>query len=233
MDYFYQPDIEKEGPKLTPEESKHCLRVLRHKPGDLISVLDGKGSLLVCEIMNTDHKGTSLKIKEKITREPPPYSIHIGIAPTKSMDRMEWFVEKTVEIGISEITPVACDHSERKVIKTSRLIKKAISALKQSGNVFLPTINEMIKFGDFAQWHGIDQEKFLCHAEKSGDIHLQHVAGKNDAYLCLIGPEGDFSPQELEIARKQGFKLVSLGTNRLRTETAGIVACTLLNSINS
>ncbi|PZD76842.1 16S rRNA (uracil(1498)-N(3))-methyltransferase [Mesonia sp. K7] len=206
------------------EESKHIVKVLRKQEGDILHVTNGLGSLFVTEIILADIKKCKVKIIEIITGKPKNYRLHIAIAPTKMNDRFEWFLEKATEIGIDEITPLLCEHSERKVLKLDRAERVLQSALKQSLQYTLPKINEMLSFEEFIQQQS-GENLFIAHC---GDDHqkqfLKDVVLKNQTYTLLIGPEGDFSENEIKSALSQNFKPVSLSHTRLRTETAAIAA---------
>jgi 16S rRNA (uracil1498-N3)-methyltransferase len=217
---------------LDQEESRHCIRVLRKRKGDEITVLDGQGGIYTCRITNANHKETEFEILKSYHDKQVSHEIHIGIAPTKNMDRIEWFLEKSIEVGIRRITFILCENSERNRINMDRLVKKAISAMKQSHHAYLPEISDLVSFRNLVE--NIDQsyEKFLCHAEKGNGNYLLHTATKGRNYCVLIGPEGDFTNDELQLASQNGYEMVSLGNSRLRTETAGFVACTLLNALN-
>lgn len=228
---FFQPQIQQGVNYLTPEESKHCAKVLRKKEGELISITDGNGFLYSCRITNSNSQQVEFKIESSHQESKKSYNIHVAIAPTKNPDRIEWFVEKAIEIGIDEISLILCDKSERAALKTDRLDKLAISAMKQSLKTTITKINHMILFKDFIQTFNSTQ-KFLAHVDSSNPIHLKDVAKSNDSYIVLVGPEGDFSKKEIEMALENGYKKVSLGPSRLRTETAGIVACSILNLAN-
>lgn len=229
MNYFYQPEIQHGILELNPDESNHCIRVLRIKPDDLIQVLDGKGGWFVCKVTEASPVKTRFEIVEKKTGKERDHSIHIAIAPTKNLDRLEWFVEKSVEIGIDRISYLSCKHSERKHLKLGRLRKKAIGALKQSGNLYLPEMSDMIPFESFIRTASGTIQKYIAYADRENARSLTQTATPNGNYLVLIGPEGDFSPDEVRASRDRGFLPVSLGPSRLRTETAGLVACMMLN----
>ena len=231
MRLFYQPHIGSGADYLDAEESRHCAKVLRLKPGDPIHVVDGSGWLYHCCLTRVDTRKCFFNITEKHFEKPNDYHIHIAIAPTKNLDRLEWFVEKSVEIGIDRISPILCQQSERKTLKTDRLKRKMVSAMKQSLKFRIPEISELLPFEHILNNTG-DVEKFIAHV---GDVpvhHLINTAKGGRQYLVLIGPEGDFSQKEIEKATSLGFKTVSLGDSRLRTETAGIAACHILNLIN-
>lgn len=227
---FYQPDISTGSTWLSEEESKHCTKVLRKREGEAITVTDGRGFFYDCTIKKADSRKCEFVIDAIRPELKRNYRIHIAIAPTKNTDRLEWFVEKATEVGVDEITLLDCDHSERTYTKTERLLKVAISAMKQSQKATLPIVNELIPFIDIL--NKASDQRFIAYVDHTNPQHLFQAASKNSQYLVLIGPEGDFSKKELELALQQSFIKVSLGNNRLRTETAGMVACCLLNSIN-
>jgi 16S rRNA (uracil1498-N3)-methyltransferase len=221
-----------ENPKdeiiLSAEESKHATKVLRKKEGDVLDFTDGKGNFYKAEITLADSRKCRLQIVSSKQKEKQHnYHLHIAIAPTKNMDRFEWFLEKATEIGIDEITPIICSRSERKVIKTERCNKILLSAMKQSLKFHLPKLNEVIPLTDFLK-SNVDGAKYIAHCEKSDKLELRKENAA-EKILILIGPEGDFSATEIEMALKNNFKAVSLGTSRLRTETAGIVAVHTIN----
>lgn len=236
MNYFFEPGILSGTNHLSAEESSHCIRVLRKKTGDSIQILDGMGGLYHCRITEVDPYGTVFEVIAKTEQQARDFGIHIAISPVKNMDRLEWFIEKSVEIGIDKISFVRCQNSERNILKTDRLLKKAVSALKQSGNLFLPDMHEMIGFNEFIltfEKEGKRTGKYIAHAEAGTGNFLMKVADRRTENVVLIGPEGDFSLQELNMASEAGFFPVSLGNSRLRTETAGLVACMILNLINT
>ena len=213
---------------LSKEESKHATKVLRKKEGDILNFTDGKGGFYKAEITVADTKNCRLQI---ISSEQKPkqhnYHLHIAIAPTKNMDRYEWFLEKATEIGVDEITPIICDHSERKVLKTERCNRILLSAMKQSLKLHLPKLNETITLKDFLK-QDFEGNKYIAHCEDGEKTELRKEEKANKT-IVLIGPEGDFSPAEIEIALQNQFKTASLGTSRLRTETAGLVAVHTIN----
>lgn len=214
--------------ELTPEESWHCTKVLRFKTGDEIGLIDGKGNFYEGQLSVVNEK----KCVANITFGPRvqnkhPYYLHLAIAPTKNIDRMEWLVEKAVEIGVDEITFVRCKNSERTVIKEDRLIKIAESAVKQSLQAFIPKINPLTNLTDILKTKA--DNKFIAHCEEGTRKHLKSFDLKNKTSLVLIGPEGDFTADEISLAKTSGFTEISLGENRLRTETAGIYACNVFS----
>jgi 16S rRNA (uracil1498-N3)-methyltransferase len=227
MQLFYLEHPEKEI-ILSAEESKHATKVLRKKEGDILNFTDGKGGFYKAEITLADSIKCRLEIVSSDQKEKQHnYHLHIAIAPTKNMDRYEWFLEKATEIGINEITPIICKHSERKVIKTERCNRILLSAMKQSLKFHLPKLNEAITLKDFLK-QDFEGNKYIAHCEDGYKIELS-TEKKVEKTTILIGPEGDFSPTEIEMALQNQFKAVSLGTSRLRTETAGIVAVHTIN----
>ncbi len=231
MSIFYEPDIDAGIFFLNQEESRHCVKVLRKKKGDRITIIDGKGKSYLAEIQNGDAKKCSFSVLESTTEKAKNFNIHIAIAPTKNIDRIEWFVEKAVEIGIDEISFVLCTNSERKNVNHTRIFKKAISAAKQSLKASIPTIHPMVSLKDFFYALG-PTDRYIAYVDFDNPEILSKVAPLNSNYCVLIGPEGDFSSAELQLALDNGFTKVSLGPSRLRTETAGLVACHSLNLIN-
>ena len=224
-----------ENPKdeiiLSAQESKHATKVLRKEEGDILNFTDGKGGFHKAEITVADSRKCRLQIVS-IEQKPKQhnYHLHIAIAPTKNIDRFEWFLEKATEIGIDEITPIICSRSERKIIKTERCNKILLSAMKQSLKFHLPKLNEAISLTNFLR-SNVDGDKYIAHCEKSDKLELKNEK-LEEKTLILIGPEGDFSATEIEMALENNFKAVSLGTSRLRTETAGIVAVHTINIKN-
>jgi 16S rRNA (uracil1498-N3)-methyltransferase len=206
------------------DESKHILRVLRKNVGDHILLTNGKGEACKAEISDIRSKRCEIKITEKFSEAPLPYQLHIAIAPTKSADRFEHFLEKATEIGVTEITPLLTDNSERKRLNISRSQKIIQSAMKQSQRFYLPRLNEMLDFKSFIDSDFEGYNTCIAHCEEDHKTTFQHQIKHSDKVLILIGPEGDFSPEEIQMALSKEFIPVSLGEKRLRTETAGIVA---------
>jgi 16S rRNA (uracil1498-N3)-methyltransferase len=217
---------------LAEEESRHIQKVLRLAAGDTIQLTDGKGFLYKAQLLIPQGKNTAFKVINKIFVAPKNYSIHIAIAPTKNADRIEWFVEKAVELGIQQISFIECANSERKSINIERIEKKAISAMKQSGQYYLPVINDLVSFNQFVN-SCREEERFIGFVDEDNQQQLFNIAKPTTNSLVLIGPEGDFSKDELALALNYNFKEISLGSTRLRTETAGIAACHILNLINT
>lgn len=230
MELFFDPNFTGQG-ILCESESKHCINVLRHKVDDIITIADGKGHYYTGKIKTAHHKRCEIEHIETIKHSLPNVSIHLAVAPTKNMDRYEWLVEKATELGISEITPLLCNHSERKKIRIDRIERIAIAAMKQSLKAFAPIVNELTRFDTFIKQ--IDTSKaYIAHCYNSEKQSLKEAYSSQEYLTLLIGPEGDFSEQEVELAKAAGCKPVSLGTSRLRTETAGVVAVHTIHLIN-
>tara|TARA_B100001250_G_scaffold54938_1_gene42515 strand:+ start:327 stop:1046 length:720 start_codon:yes stop_codon:yes gene_type:complete len=226
MELFYNEDLSANEESLIfgLEESRHLSKVLRKKVGEQIHVTNGKGLEWKGLIISNDFRRAAVKKKKATLHQNQSVPLHIAIAPTKSNDRLEWFLEKATEIGISHITPILCDHSERKILKPKRMKKILVGALKQSAQFFLPQLNPMISFKKFMKSHH-PQTKLLAHCQKGNKIALHQIKNLNNEVLIMIGPEGDFSDREIKTAQNHSFTSISLGAQRLRTETAGIVAC--------
>lgn len=246
MHLFYTPDLNGDLYSLNEEESRHCLKVLRLSKGDIVHLTDGKGNLFESEIIEDKSKICLVKVKSNIllsdklqtASDKQPfafgkrnYRLHIAIAPTKNIDRFEWFLEKATEIGIDEITPIICEHSERRQLRNDRLAKVITSAMKQSLKAWHPILHEAVDFKTFIRKNE-DQDKFIAYL-RDGVPMLSQLCRKETGTTILIGPEGDFSPAEVQSAVECGFREVSLGDSRLRTETAGIVSCHTLYLINT
>ncbi|OFX26050.1 MAG: 16S rRNA (uracil(1498)-N(3))-methyltransferase [Bacteroidetes bacterium GWA2_31_9b] len=232
MHLFYTPDLNGTIYTLDETESKHCIKVLRLSMHDIIHLIDGKGGFFKAKIIDTNPKKCSVEIVEsKMEYGKRNHYLHIAIAPTKNIERFEWFLEKATEIGIDEITPLLCEHSERKIIKTDRLEKIIISAMKQSKKAYKPQINEMTEIKHFLS-RDFKGDKFIAHCEDYNKNMLKTIYKQGNNALILIGPEGDFSPEEIKLSKDNKFIEISLGESRLRTETAGIVACHTINLMN-
>ena len=234
MHLFYTPDLDASHTQyfLSEEESKHCVRVLRLNNGDEVRLIDGHGGLYTASIHDAHPKRTILNITHVETEYgKPKYRLHIAIAPTKNIERLEWFLEKATEIGISEITPIICQRSERKEIKTERSNKIITAAIKQSLKAYHPILNEPVSVTKFIQQHH-DAQKFIAHCEESPKTTLSETITKHNSYVILIGPEGDFSPSEIDLALQNDFKAITLGESRLRTETAALAACFEISFLN-
>lgn len=233
MHLFYTPDINGNTYTLSEEESNHCNKVLRLKQGDKVNLIDGVGGLYTAEIAEATKRAVHLSIIDKQSEfGKRNHYLHIAIAPTKNIDRLEWFLEKATEIGIDEVTPIICDRSERKIVKEDRLEKVITSAVKQSLTAYHPKINTAIPFKDFIKQSEAD-DKLIAHCIDEDDRKaISKIIKPHQKYLILIGPEGDFTPKEIELALQSGFKPVTLGNARLRTETAGLAACFEVNYLN-
>jgi 16S rRNA (uracil1498-N3)-methyltransferase len=232
MQLFYITAIEGDTCMLGEEESWHCTRVLRLVEGSALNLTDGRGNFYKGTLSKVHHKGCLVHIThvERHDRRAG-FRLHIAIAPTKNIERFEWFLEKATEIGIDEITPLVCEHSERRIVKQQRLEKVLVAAMKQSLKCWLPTLNEPAEFSSFVA-NGFPGQKFIAWCETGLESELHAVYRKGSDALILVGPEGDFSKTETDLAVKSGFTPVSLGESRLRTETAGIVACHTIEVLN-
>ncbi len=235
MHIFYTPEINnKEYYTLPEDESKHCIRVLRLKQDDIVQLIDGKGNLFKGRISEPDLRNCRVVIDEVISDyNRRTFHLHIAIAPTKNIERFEWFLEKATEIGIDEITPLRCGRSERTSIKPERLERVIIAAMKQSIIAQKPALNELTNIGELInKTNSKRAAKMIAHCDDGIRQMIKDIYQPGDDVLCLIGPEGDFTPDEIELALSKDFKPVTLGNNRLRTETAGIVICENLNFLN-
>ena len=233
MQLFYSPDISESTVSFSfsKEESNHILKVLRKKIGDVLYITNGSGWLFNAEVTQINSKNCLAKIISQVKQPKRSYQIHLAVAPTKMNDRYEWFLEKATEIGIDAITPIICDHSERKVIKTERFEKILQGAMKQSLNCYLPKLYEPIAYKDFIKKE-FSGQLYIAHCEESDRKSLKSQLISNEDVTILIGPEGDFSVKEIEMAISNKFIPVTLGNTRLRTETAAIVACHSVVFIN-
>lgn len=226
MQLFYNPTITEstETFSFDKEESKHIIKVLRKKDTDILFVTNGLGLLFKTEITLASDNKCTVKILSFEKAAASKFHLHLVVAPTKMNDRYEWFLEKATEIGIHEITPIICDHSERKVINKERFDKILLAAMKQSNELYLPKLNDAITFKEFIKLES-DGLKLIAHCEETDKKTLKSVLKPNESVTLLIGPEGDFSEKEIVSALENNFIPVSLGNTRLRTETAAIVAC--------
>lgn len=233
MHIFYTPDITQNTYTLNEEESKHCVRVLRLSTGAVVNLVDGIGGFYTAEIIADHPKKVVLSILnvERAFHKRNHY-LHIAVAPTKNIDRLEWFLEKATELGIDEITPIITDRSERRVVKDDRLNKVITSAVKQSIKAYHPKLNEATSFDDFLKLP-FDGEQLIAHCiDNSEKKFISEQVVPHQKYLILIGPEGDFTPEEVDLALNKGFKPLTLGENRLRTETAALSVCFEINYLN-
>ncbi|MEO6849688.1 MAG: 16S rRNA (uracil(1498)-N(3))-methyltransferase [Mucilaginibacter sp.] len=234
MQLFYTPGIDAASSTyyLDEEESKHCVRVLRLQPGDQVQLIDGKGNLYTASITDAHPKKTQLQIvsvQEQFNKRN--HYLHIAVAPTKKIERLEWFLEKATEIGIDEISLIICQRSERKDAKVDRLNKIITAAIKQSIKAYHPVLNEPVALNKFLS-NTFDGQKFIAHCEPGDKLSLKDQLAPRGNCLVLIGPEGDFTPKEISDALNSGFKAITLGESRLRTETAALEACFEVNFLN-
>ncbi|MDQ3192666.1 MAG: 16S rRNA (uracil(1498)-N(3))-methyltransferase [Bacteroidota bacterium] len=234
MHLFYTPDISSDSYILPEEESKHGIKVLRLKNGDHVELIDGRGGWYTAEITDAHPKRTVVKVLEKKEEyEKRSYKLHIAIAPTKNTVRTEWFLEKATEIGIDTISFISCQNSERAGVKTDRLNKIVTSAVKQSLKAYHPSLNELVSFNQLLkEIESFKGQKFIAHCREAEKKHLCNLCKPKGEVLILIGPEGDFTKEEIKMAMQAGFEQISLGNSRLRTETAAIVACHTVSLVN-
>lgn len=233
MHIFYTPDITHDTYTLNEEESKHCVRVLRLSVRTVVNLVDGRGGFYTAEIISDNPKKVSLSILKLETEfHKRNHYLHIAVAPTKNIDRMEWFLEKATELGIDEVTPIITDRSERRIVKEDRLNKVITSAVKQSIKAYHPKLNQAISFNAFLNIP-FEGNKLIAHCIDENDKkYISELVTPHQKYLILIGPEGDFSPEEVNLALNKGFKPLTLGDNRLRTETAALSVCFEINYLN-
>lgn len=231
LNIFYQPLIPDGVLQLDEEESRHCIKVLRKRKGDEIRIIDGRGNFYDA-VIASDTTPCKFEIKQKYPEPSRLYKVTVAISPTKNSDRIEWFVEKAVELGIDAIILMECKNTERSHIKTDRLKKVAVSAMKQSIKAWLPDISGLSSFKDVIN-SSKGSDGFIAFVDPSNPAHLKDAVKPNTDCIVLIGPEGDFTSEELSFALSNGFRKVSLGKSRLRTETAGLAACHIINLVNS
>ena len=233
MQLFYNPSLTDSTENFTfdREESKHIVKVLRKREGDQLHVTNGLGFIFTVEIVIGMDTKCQVKIIKIEQQKPLNYQLHLAVAPTKMNDRYEWFLEKATEIGVTSITPIICEHSERKHIKSDRFEKIIQSAMKQSLQSYCPMLNEAISFKEFIK---LDRKGTLliAHCEETNKKSLKEVISQKEELTLLIGPEGDFSESEIKLALENGYIPVTLGETRLRTETAAIVACHSVAFVN-
>ncbi len=231
MQLFYAPSFTTPEYTLSEEESKHCVRVLRLGEGDTLHITDGVGNLFCCHIFDAHPKRCRVRVVEQLSEyEKLPYHLVMGVAPTKNSDRYEWFLEKATEIGVGEIYPLLTSHSERKSTKAERDERVVTAAMKQSLKAYHPTMHPLTPFNEIVKLP-FEGDKFIAHCNPSqtqSKKPLPELLQRGVDTLILIGPEGDFSPEEVERALNCGFREISLGTQRLRTETAAVVATTMV-----
>ena len=234
--FFYVPDAAQAN-ELPEEEAQHAVRVLRMEMGDEMMLMDGQGTFYRAEVAETTKKRCLYNIKEVLPQQRQwPGHLHLAMAPTKNMDRTEWLAEKATEIGMDELTFLRCKFSERTVIKTERIDKILIAATKQSHKAWKPVLNDMVDFRRFVESVSDVKHKFICHCYDEPDLGVKRLLKdclvKGEDALVLVGPEGDFSVDEVRLAEAAGFQSVSLGESRLRTETAALVAVHMMNLFN-
>tara|TARA_R110000850_G_scaffold268138_1_gene399410 strand:- start:1928 stop:2638 length:711 start_codon:yes stop_codon:yes gene_type:complete len=235
MQLFFHSDAKHPSQQLVfdKEESRHIIKVLRKNTGDILNITNGLGSFFTSEIETANHNKCVVKLLAKTQQQPLPYELHLAVAPTKLNDRYEWFLEKATEIGVTEITPVFCDHSERTKIKPERYEKILQSAMKQSLKAFLPQLNKAVSFSEFIAMQAQNScQKYIAHCAQGEKHSFKQALKPKEDVLILIGPEGDFALPEIELALNNNFTPVSLGESRLRTETAAIVACHSIAFVN-
>ncbi len=226
MQLFYAPDIVPPLYTLSEEESKHCIRVLRLQCGDTLHLTDGRGTLYRCCIEEEDGKRCTVRVVESLPEfERMPYRLTMAVAPTKNIERFEWFLEKATEIGVSEIVPLDCDHSERHILKADRAQRIVVAAMKQSLKAYCPTLQPLTPLRELLA-RPFDGRRFIAHCDtpRTTKRYLPATLRPGEDLQILIGPEGDFSPAEIDAALAAGFEEITLGEQRLRTETAAVVA---------
>jgi 16S rRNA (uracil1498-N3)-methyltransferase len=234
MQLFYNPKLEEESKHFTFDsfESKHIVKVLRRKVGDELQITNGRGLFLFATITESNTKECTVAIRHHKKIHPTKHHLHLAVAPTKMNDRFEWFLEKATEIGVHEITPILCERSERKTVKTERYEKVIQSAMKQSFQAYLPKLNPLITLADFLK-KDTQGLLFIAHCEDTERYELKRNIAPDRPITILIGPEGDFTKEEIKKAKTKHYKPVSMGNTRLRTETAAIVACTTVALTNN
>jgi 16S rRNA (uracil1498-N3)-methyltransferase len=232
MNVFYAPSADQGFAILSDEESRHCVKVLRMRPGEEVFLTDGKGGWFSGVLAEADPRACLVQVREaRMAYRERPVRLHIAVAPTKQTDRLEWFLEKATECGIDEVTPVICEKSERTVVKPERLERVLLTAMKQSLRAYLPRLNPARPLAEFLE---SDQqgEKFIAHCREGEKKGLLQDCPPGRDVLVLIGPEGDFTAGEVELALGQAYRPVSMGPHRLRTETAALTACIAFNLNN-
>lgn len=234
MQLFYDPCLDPDSNDCCfgSEESRHIIRVLRKKVGDTVQITNGRGSIFTGRIADPSVQKCRIAIEKHEKIVPPMYRLHMAVAPTKNADRYEWFLEKATEIGVDEISPIICEHSERKTIKKHRLEKIIQSAMKQSGRAFLPQLNDAISLDEFLK-NDAEGLKFIAHCQEGEKVELKRRVAPDKPITIMVGPEGDFSEGEIDRCLVNGYWPVSMGDYRLRTETAAIVACSTVKFINT
>lgn len=233
MQLFYVPESDSELVELPPDEARHCVQVLRHREGDEIHWVDGEGGWYSGTITEAGKRRCQVAVNSSRQEYGKrPFHLHLVVAPTKQIDRLEWLLEKATEIGVDEITLLLCARSERKQVRLDRLQKVLVSAMKQSLKAYLPVINDLTPYPDFMRQNFSEKQSFIAYVDTDQTLHLKDKCQPGGEVCILIGPEGDFHPEEVKMALEAGFQQVSLGPSRLRTETAGVVSCTIANLMN-
>lgn len=238
MQLFYSPDITPPLYTLDEEESKHCIKVLRLGVGDRLHITDGRGNMYECKVSIADPRRCTVEVINTTPEfEKMTYGLTMAVAPTKNIERFEWFLEKATEVGVTRFVPIVCDHSERRIIKHDRELRVITSAVKQSLKAYHPSLDELTALKKLIA-EPFDGQKFIAHCDPSFDndeqrrLYLPSLIEKGKNVLILIGPEGDFSPEEIKFALANGFQPITLGEQRLRTETAAVVATVMVNVCN-
>ena len=233
MNYFYHPTLDNSVSQFSfsPEESRHIVKVLRKKEGDQLLITNGKGFLYTSEITGADPKKCTGRVLNSKKTIPPRFELHLAVAPTKRLERFQWFLEKATEIGVTEITPILCERSERDKFSLDRLQRVMQEAMKQSLRTYLPRLNPLTPYTEFVKVK-LPDLRFIAHCEEDEKMELKRRVAPDKDIVILIGPEGDFNQTEIHTAYASGFLPVSLGKSRLRTETAAIYACVTVNLIN-
>jgi 16S rRNA (uracil1498-N3)-methyltransferase len=232
MHIFFEENLNSDIVTLSTEESAHLARVLRLRQGQEIGLVDGKGGTAIASLLDVNPKNSMATVVKRQIRPSRPYHLHMVVAPTKNIDRFEWFLEKATECGIEEITPLICEHSERTVVKHDRLQKIVLSAMKQSQRAHLPRLNEAVRLKEFTKGKGQMPEVYMAHCGSGEKSLFQELYAPGSNATILIGPEGDFSLAEIHLMTEKGARAISLGESRLRTETAALVACMGFNFLN-
>lgn len=231
-DLFYTPDLQTDTQTLAGDQFRHAVRVMRKRAGDQLMFTDGAGTLATVVLKEVGKREATFQVQQSEVIAPRNYTLSVAVAPTKNTKRIEWALEKMIEMGVDRFVPIRCDHSERLSLKVDRLNAIAISAMKQSQQVFLPRVEEMISLSDYiAQQASLDVAKFIGYKDDSSSSLVDNYSKGRDVSF-LIGPEGDFSDREIELAREAGFVPVILGENRLRTETAAVMAVAAIHTLN-
>lgn len=232
MFVFYHPELEKDTITLSAEESRHCVKALRHRPGDTVLLTDGCGTMAEAVLLSADVSACSVNIVRRTLSAGRRLKLHLAVAPTKNLDRMEWLVEKSVEMGVERISFIICDHSERPKMDLARIERIAVSALKQSQTTLLPQM-EVLTFDQFQSLYGTHSAaRYIAWCDDANTVQLSRQQIPDGEVILLIGPEGDFSAREIEVCKSLGYKEVKLGSRRLRTETAALYGCCAIAIMN-